>query len=183
MAVSRVPYLHRILEPHLRSAVLGFRFLSSELSSSVSPSEAVAQAPPPSKNDRKVVGRELAMMRREYEKQIAELRKKYAAEEERKRKEKEMVERITRERIVVEKEKRLVLKKERSQIRAVEVEQEQRSLRATLVRFTLHCPLKNNCRLPEMLHLSGERKRERDYFNVASGVNYDARYTVLWRQH
>lgn len=148
MAVSRVPYLHRILEPHLRSAVLGFRFLSTEpISSSVSTSEAVAQAPPPSKNDRKVVGRELAMMRREYEKQIAELRKKYAAEEERKRKEKEMVERITRERIVVEKEKRLVLKKERSQIRAVEVEQEQRSLRATLVRFTLHCPFKKNKKL------------------------------------
>lgn len=136
MAVLRVPYLHRILEPNLRSVVLGFRFLSTELSRPVSSSEAVAQTPSPAKNDRKVVGRELAMMRREYEKQIAELRKKYAAEEERKRKEKEMVERITRERIVVEKEKRLVLKKERSQIRAVEVEQEQRSLRATLVRFT-----------------------------------------------
>lgn len=73
------------------------------------------------------------MMRRDYEKQISELRKKFAADEERKRKEKRQVELITRERIVVEKEKRLALKKEKSQIRAVEVAEEMQSLRAKLV--------------------------------------------------
>ena len=34
-----------------------------------------------------------------------------------------------------------------------------------------------------MPHLSGERERERDYSDVASGVNYDSRYAVLRQQH
>jgi hypothetical protein len=92
----------------------------------------VAEPTGSSDGGKKVVGKELTVMRRDYEKQISELRKKFAADEERKRKEKRQVELITRERIVVEKEKRLVLKKEKSQIRAVEVAEEMQSLRAKL---------------------------------------------------
>lgn len=127
MAASRVQCLRRLLrEPRevlggvLPVLVSGSRLLSTE---STGDREA------------KVVGKELAMMRREYEKQMSELRKKYAAEEERKRKEKRQVELVTRERIAVEKEKRLAIKKEKSEIRAVEVAEEIKALRARLVSF------------------------------------------------
>lgn len=85
-----------------------------------------------SNGGKKVVGQELAMMRREYEKQMSDLRKKFTADEERRKKEKRQMELITRERIMVEKEKRLALKKEKSQIRAVEVAEEMKALRARL---------------------------------------------------
>jgi len=126
MAASRVQCLRRILvQPH--SGAIS-RLLSTEV--------ADATGSPVASSDGgrkvKVVGKELALMRREYEKQMSELRKKFAAEEERKRKEKRQVELITRERILVEKEKRLVIKKERSEIRALEVVEESKSLQARL---------------------------------------------------
>lgn len=134
MAASRVQCLRRILValPHLGVISSGSRLLSTEVADAAGSSEELLR---PSGEDggRKVVGKELAMMRREYEEQMSELRKKFAAEEERKRKEKRHVEIITRERINVEKEKRLVLKKEKSQIRAREVAEEMKALRARLV--------------------------------------------------
>lgn len=121
MAASRVQCLRRILlEPHVGVVSSGWRLMSAGAVES------------DRDGGRKVVGQDLAMMRREYEKQISELRKKYAAEEERKRKEKRQVEVVMRERIAVEKEKRLVIKKEKAQIRAVEVAEEMKILRTRL---------------------------------------------------
>jgi hypothetical protein len=84
-----------------------------------------------------VVGRSLALYRREYDRQIAELRKKYAAEQERKKREEMQVKKLERERIVLEKAQRLVIKKQQAEIRAREVEEEAKALRLTLVRFVL----------------------------------------------
>ena len=124
MAASRVQCLRRILvEPRF-----GARLLSTGLADASSPARVEG-----GNGGVKVVGKELAVMRREYEKQISELRKKFAAEEERKKKEQRQVELVMRERIAVEKEKRLALKKEKSQIRALEVVEETKALRARLV--------------------------------------------------
>jgi hypothetical protein len=84
-----------------------------------------------------VVGRSLALYRREYDRQIAELRKKYAAEQERKKREEMQVKKLERERIMLEKAQRLVIKKQQAEIRAREVEEEAKALRLTLVRFVL----------------------------------------------
>jgi hypothetical protein len=84
-----------------------------------------------------VVGRSLALYRREYDRQIAELRKKYAAEQERKKREETQVKKLERERIMSEKAQRLVIKKQQAEIRAREVEEEAKALRLTLVRFVL----------------------------------------------
>jgi hypothetical protein len=81
-----------------------------------------------------VVGRSLALYRREYDRQIAELRKKYAAEQERKKREEMQVKKLERERIMLEKAQRLVIKKQQAEIRAREVEEEAKALRLTLVR-------------------------------------------------
>ncbi|CAM6035294.1 unnamed protein product [Sphagnum compactum] len=79
-----------------------------------------------------VVGRSLALYRREYDRQIAELRKKYAAEQERKKREEMQVKKLERERIMLEKAQRLVIKKQQAEIRAREVEEEAKALRLTL---------------------------------------------------
>ncbi len=84
-----------------------------------------------------VVGRSLALYRREYDRQIAELRKKYAAEQERKKREEMQVKKLERERIMLEKAHRLVIKKQQAEIRAREVEEEAKALRLTLVRCVL----------------------------------------------
>ncbi len=84
-----------------------------------------------------VVGRSLALYRREYDRQIAELRKKYAAEQERKKREEMQVKKLERERIMLEKAQRLVIKKQQAEIRAREVEEEAKALRLTLVRCVL----------------------------------------------
>jgi hypothetical protein len=76
----------------------------------------------------------LALYRREYDRQIAELRKKYAAEQERKKREEMQVKKLERERIMLEKAQRLVIKKQQAEIRAREVEEEAKALRLTLVR-------------------------------------------------
>ncbi|KAG0610946.1 hypothetical protein M758_7G102700 [Ceratodon purpureus] len=127
MAVSRVQCLRRmmLLEPRVVGVMSsGSRLMSTEMGD--------AEAMKVVGGGGKVVGQELAMMRREYEKQMSELRKKYAAERERKEKEKRQVELVTRERIEAEKVKRLALKKEKSAIRAVEVAEEMKALRARL---------------------------------------------------
>ena len=144
MAASRVQCLRRILlEPRVGVVSSGWRLTSAGAVES------------DRDGGRKVVGQDLAMMRREYEKQISELRKKYAAEEERKRKEKRQVEVVMRERIAVEKERRLVIKKEKAQIRAVEVAEEMKILRARLVSvlpssISLHISRGSWCNRPHL---------------------------------
>ncbi|CAK9863816.1 unnamed protein product [Sphagnum jensenii] len=139
MAFSRVFKPHVLFNGGRGIAGFGSRFLSEGVLESSSGSAVSGESRRSSssssvfrKGSGTVVGRSLALYRREYDRQIAELRKKYAAEQERKKREEMQVKKLERERIMLEKAQRLVIKKQQAEIRAREVEEEAKALRLTL---------------------------------------------------